>query len=473
MRIIKRLAIEHLCYTSRTMSRSAGPKLKTQYVCTNCGSTHARWSGKCPVCDQWNTLIEEVVAVTNRKQSVSKPVPQRLADLRADALVRWPLPIAEFSRVLGGGIVPGSLVLIGGDPGIGKSTLLLQSAVLAAKHIGPSLYVSGEESAQQIKMRAERLGFGDSDLYLLTETNLDAVINAIDQLKPRLCVVDSIQTMYLEGIHASPGTVTQVRESAQRLQAVAKQGEVAIFIVGHVTKEGSIAGPKVLEHIVDTVLQMEGERFHALRVLRSIKNRFGPTSEVGVFEMTSDGMREVRNPSEAFLAERLLHAPGSAVAVTMEGTRPLLVEVQALTSHTQNPMPRRTANGFDYNRLFLLIAVLAKRVGIRLSDQDVFVNVVGGLTIDEPAADLAAAVAIASAHKGTPVPEDIAVVGELGLSGEVRSVGQLSQRLNEAAKLGFRRCILPKTTHKPAHPPDGLALIAVRSLGEALDAALG
>jgi len=459
------------------MAKSASPKLKAQYVCTNCGSTHARWSGKCPVCGEWNTLVEEVVAVgptaTSRERWAGQSVPQRLADLQTDALVRWPLPIGEFSRVLGGGIVPGSLVLIGGDPGIGKSTLLLQSAVLAAKHIGPALYVSGEESAQQIKMRAERLGLGSSDLYLLTETNLDAIVSAIDQLKPKLCVVDSIQTMYVEDVHASPGTVTQVRESAQRLQAVAKRKDVAIFIVGHVTKEGNIAGPKVLEHIVDTVLQMEGERFHAFRVLRSIKNRFGPTSEVGVFEMTGDGMREVLNPSEAFLAERLLHVPGSAVAVTMEGTRPLLVEVQALTSHTQNPMPRRTANGFDYNRLFLLIAVLAKRVGIRLGDQDVFVNVVGGLTIDEPAADLAAAVAIASAHKSAPVPGELAVIGEVGLSGEVRSVGQLGQRLNEAAKLGFRRCILPKTTRKPEHPPAGLELLAVRSLGEALDAALG
>jgi len=459
------------------MAKSAGPKLKTQYVCTNCGSTHARWSGKCPICGEWNTLVEEVVAVgpssAVRERWAGQSAPQRLADLQTDALVRWSLPIGEFSRVLGGGVVPGSLVLIGGDPGIGKSTLLLQSAVLAAKHIGPALYVSGEESAQQIKMRAERLGLGNSDLYLLTETNLEAVINAIDQLKPKLCVVDSIQTMYVEEVHASPGTVTQVRESAQRLQAVAKHKNVAIFIVGHVTKEGSIAGPKVLEHIVDTVLQMEGERFHAFRVLRSIKNRFGPTSEVGVFEMTSDGMREVHNPSEAFLAERLLHVPGSAVAVTMEGTRPLLVEVQALTSHTQNPLPRRTANGFDYNRLFLLIAVLAKRVGIRLGDQDVFVNVVGGLTIDEPAADLAAAVAIASAYKGAPVPADVAVIGEVGLSGEVRGVGQLGQRLNEAAKLGFRRCILPKTARQPDHPPAGLALIAVRSLGEALDAALG
>ncbi|MCS7056589.1 MAG: DNA repair protein RadA [Thermoflexales bacterium] len=459
------------------MPKTIAPKLKTRYVCTNCGSTQARWSGKCPACGEWNTLIEEVVeaqpATAARRAPALGAVPQKLCDIRADAIQRLPLPIGEFSRVLGGGIVPGSLVLIGGDPGIGKSTLLLQSAVLVARHIGPTLYVSGEESAQQIKMRAERLGVGQSELYLLTETNLDSVIHAIETLRPKLCIVDSIQTMYVDGLQSSPGTITQVRESAQRLQAIAKSGEVAVFIVGHVTKDGSLAGPKVLEHIVDTVLQLEGDRFQSFRVLRSMKNRFGATSEVGVFEMTGDGMREVLNPSEAFLAERLLHAPGSAVAVTMEGTRPLLVEVQALTSPTQNPMPRRTANGFDYNRLFLLIAVLGKRVGIRLHDQDVFVNVVGGLTIDEPAADLAAAVAIASAHKGVPVPADIAVVGEVGLSGEVRSVGQLNQRLNEAAKLGFTRCILPKTARKVERPPDGLQLLPVRSLGEALDVALG
>lgn len=458
------------------MPKASAPKLKTQFVCTNCGSVHMRWSGKCPDCGEWNTLIEEVVeerpATASRRSPAGSPLPQKLADVRADALVRLPLPIGEFSRVLGGGIVPGSLVLIGGEPGVGKSTLLTQAAVQVARHIGTTLYVSGEESAQQIKMRAERLGVGDSELYLLTETHLEAVLNAIETMKPRLCIVDSIQTMYTDALNASPGTVTQVRECAQHLQAVAKGLDVAIFIVGHVTKEGTIAGPKVLEHIVDTVLQLEGDRFHTFRILRSTKNRFGATSEVGVFEMAGDGMREVVNPSEAFLAERMAHAPGSSVAVTMEGTRPLLVEVQALTSATQNPMPRRTANGFDYNRLFLLIAVLGKRVGIRLHDQDVFVNVVGGMTIDEPAADLAAATAIASANKGRPVPPDTVIIGEVGLSGEVRSVSQLGQRLNEAAKLGFARCILPKTTRKVEHPPAGLALAPVRSLGEALDAAL-
>lgn len=459
------------------MPKTAAPKLKTQYVCASCGSVHARWSGKCPACGEWNTLVEEVVeeqpAAVSRRGPTIGAGPQKLADVRADAIQRLPLPIGEFSRVLGGGIVPGSLVLIGGDPGIGKSTLLLQSAVLVARHVGPTLYVSGEESAQQIKMRAERLGVGDSELYLLTETNLDAVVSAIETMKPKLCIVDSIQTMYVDGLQSSPGTVTQVRESAQRLQAIAKASDVAVFIVGHVTKEGNIAGPKVLEHIVDTVLQLEGDRFQSFRVLRSMKNRFGATSEVGVFEMTGDGMREVLNPSEAFLAERMRHAPGSAVAVTMEGTRPLLVEVQALTSATQNPMPRRTANGFDYNRLFLLIAVLGKRVGIRLYDQDVFVNVVGGLTIDEPAADLAAAIAIASAYRSVPAPSDLAVVGEVGLSGEIRSVGQLNQRLNEAARLGFTRCILPKTARKVERPPEALQLLPVRSLGEALDVALG
>jgi DNA repair protein RadA/Sms len=435
-----------------------------------------RWVGKCPDCGEWNTLVEEVVeerssgSLSNvRTYNVT---PQRLAEIRIDETSRLPLPIGEFSRVLGGGIVPGSLVLIGGEPGVGKSTLLLQAAVETARQIGPTLYVSGEESAQQIKMRADRLGVGNSELYLLTETNLDTVLNSIETMKPKLAIVDSIQTTYLDTLQSSPGTVTQVRECAQRLQAAAKSSNVAVFIVGHVTKEGTIAGPKVLEHIVDTVLQLEGDRFHAFRMLRSMKNRFGATSEVGVFEMAGDGMKEVTNPSEAFLAERMMHAPGSAVAVTMEGTRPLLVEVQALTSTTQNPMPRRTANGFDYNRLFLLIAVLGKRVGVRLHDQDVFVNVVGGMTIDEPAADLAAAVAIASANKGIPVPPDMAIIGEVGLSGEIRSVSQLNQRLNEAAKLGFARCILPKTTRKIEQPHAGLQLLPVRSLGEALDAAL-
>ncbi len=459
------------------MPKVTAPKLKTRYVCSNCAAVHVKWAGKCNECQEWNTLHEEIVE--ERSSSSASPtrrtslnVPQKLSEIKTDDVPRIPLKIGELARVLGGGIVPGSLVLIGGDPGVGKSTMLMEAAVDVAKNAGPTLYISGEESAHQLKMRAERLGVGTSDLYLLTETNLNDVVSALDTMRPKLAIIDSIQTMYVDELSSSAGTVSQVRESAQRLQAIAKQSNIAIFIVGHVTKEGTIAGPKVLEHIVDTVLQLEGDRFHIFRILRSIKNRFGPTSEVGVFEMTGGGMKEVANPSEAFLAERMMNAPGSAVAVTMEGTRPLLVEVQALASATQNPMPRRTANGFDHNRLFLLTAVLAKRVGIKLFDQDVFVNIVGGMTIDEPAADLAAAIAIASAHKGIPVPPDMAIVGEVGLSGEIRSVSQINQRLNEAAKLGFSRVVIPKTARAIEHPPAGLKLLPVRSLGEALDAAL-
>ncbi|MCL4507389.1 MAG: DNA repair protein RadA [Chloroflexi bacterium] len=450
-------------------------KLKTRWVCSSCGSAQMRWSGKCPDCGEWNTLVEEVYQegkAEGRHTPTITSTPLKLSAVGTEEIKRLPLDIGEFSRVLGGGIVPGSLVLVGGEPGIGKSTLLLQAAVSIAQHAGLTLYVSGEESVQQLKMRAERLGVGESDLYLLTDTNLDNMIYQIEAMRPKLAIVDSIQTMYLDSVPSSPGTVSQVRECAQRLQAMAKSSGVPVFIVGHVTKEGSIAGPKVLEHIVDTVLQLEGDRFHALRLLRSIKNRFGTTSEVGVFEMAGSGMIEVSNPSEAFLAERMMHAPGSSIAVTMEGTRPLLVEVQALTSFTQNPMPRRTANGFDYNRLFILLAVLAKRIGLRLHDQDVFVNIVGGMSIDEPAADLAVAVAIASATKGTPVPPDMAVIGEIGLSGELRSVGQLSMRLNEAAKLGFKRCLLPKTARPVESPSASLKLMPARSVGEALDAAL-
>jgi DNA repair protein RadA/Sms len=435
-----------------------------------------RWTGKCPDCGEWNTLVEEVYQESkteSHRTPLSALAPQKLSDIRAEDIRRLPINIGELSRVLGGGIVPGSLVLIGGEPGIGKSTLLLQAAVSVAQNSGTTLYVSGEESNQQLKMRAERLGVGDSDLYLLTDTNLDNMIYQIETMRPKLAIIDSIQTMYLDSIASSAGTVSQVRECAQRLQAMAKSTDIPIFIVGHVTKEGSIAGPKVLEHIVDTVLQLEGDRFHALRLLRSIKNRFGATSEVGVFEMAGSGMVEVTNPSEAFLAERMKNAPGSSIAVTMEGTRPLLVEVQALTSSTQNPMPRRTANGFDYNRLFILLAVLGKRVGIRLYDQDVFINIVGGMSIDEPAADLAIAAAIASANKGIPVPADMAIIGEIGLSGEVRSVGQLNARLNEAAKLGFKRCIIPKTARPVESPAETLQLLPARSLGEALDIVLG
>jgi DNA repair protein RadA/Sms len=451
---------------------------KTVFVCQECGGSQPKWMGRCPDCGEWNTLVETIVERDRRAPWSSQAVlpgvgakPQRLLDVGADGMTRIPLGMTEFSRVLGGGIVPGSLVLVGGDPGIGKSTLLLQMAALATDE-GNVLYVSGEESAQQIKMRAQRLSIENDRLYVLTETNLNAITAHIQQLQPRVAVVDSIQTVYIEELTSAAGSVSQVRESASQLMRLAKGQTVPIFLVGHVTKAGAIAGPRVLEHIVDTVLYLEGDRFHTYRLLRSVKNRFGPASEVGVFEMTQRGMKEVLNPSEAFLAERWPNAAGSAIAVTVEGTRPLLVEIQALSSTTSFGLPRRTANGVDPNRLLLLVAVLSKRVGLRLSDQDVFVNVVGGLRIAEPAADLAVAIAIASSFHNVPVAADMVVVGEIGLSGELRMVGQLDRRLNEAAKLGFRRCLLPKPARRLDDLPEDLEIMGVRSLSDALELAL-
>jgi len=431
--------------------------------------------GRCPDCGEWNTMVETIVESRERSPlSYAVPLskPQRLSEVTSDGLERVQVPMPEFCRVLGGGIVPGSLVLIGGDPGIGKSTLLLQVSALLTETLGKVLYVSGEESVQQIKMRAERLGIATDQLYLLTETNLNIILGHIQELAPKTVVIDSIQTVYLDELESTAGSISQVRECASRLMQVAKSEGIPIFLVGHVTKAGAIAGPKVLEHIVDTVLYLEGDRFHAYRLLRSVKNRFGPTSEVGVFEMGSQGLIEVANPSEAFLAERLPNAAGSTIAITLEGTRPLLVEIQALASTTSFGLPRRRANGIDFNRLLLLVAVLNKRVGLRLSNQDIFVNVVGGLKINEPAADLAVATAIASSFKNAPVAADLAIVGEIGLSGELRAVGQLSKRLNEAAKLGFRRCLVPKSFRRQEVAPDGIEVIGVRSLQEALQVAL-
>ncbi len=468
------------------------PKIITQFVCQQCGKVAPRALGKCPQCGAWDSMVEEVISEPSApaKKAVhglnARSHPRRMGEIEGDAEERIPLPIGEFARVLGGGVVPGSIVLVGGDPGIGKSTLLLQLALelsSPAKQHKPLkvLYVSGEESERQIKMRALRLTRLGSDpekqefsqeLLLLTETNLDLILEQTHALKPDLLIVDSIQTVYLPDLNSTAGSVSQVRECANQLRELAKTSGMAVFLVGHVTKEGVIAGPRVLEHIVDTVLYLEGDRFQAYRLLRSVKNRFGATAEVGVFEMRESGMIEVNNPSEAFLAERMVNAPGSAIAVTMEGTRPLLVELQGLTSPSNLGNPRRTPNGVDFNRLLMLSAVLTRRLGLRLSEQDIFVNVVGGMQVDEPAADLAIAAAIASSVKDVPVKADIVLIGEIGLSGELRWVGQMNARLREAAKLGFKSAIIPRRLKVGEPLPDGIKLQEARSLREALLLAL-
>ncbi len=451
-------------------------KTHVYYECQNCGRRTPRYMGKCPNCGEFNTMIEQVEepesTLASRPTTPLRSKPQRLKDVSAESGDRYPVPVEELSRVLGGGLVPGSIVLVGGDPGIGKSTLLLQVAALMDPIAGPVLYVSGEESERQIKMRAERLGVQADGLYLVTETEVAAIMAHVESLKPRLIIVDSIQTTYIEGKASSAGSVSQVRECASQFRELAKNSGIAVFLVGHVTKEGIIAGPRVLEHIVDTVLYLEGDRFQAYRLLRSVKNRFGPTNEVGVFEMRDRGLVEIANPSEVFIAERVVNAPGSAIAVTLEGTRPLLVEVQALASQTVYPNPRRTANGIDFNRLLLITAVLTKRIGIKLYEKDIFVNVISGLKIDEPAADLAIAIAIASSSWDTPVPADMAFVGEIGLSGELRAVSQTTTRVKEAAKLGFRRVMVPRTFRQEETLGDGVQLIPVRSISDAFENAL-
>ncbi|MBU0492783.1 MAG: DNA repair protein RadA [Chloroflexi bacterium] len=457
-------------------------KTRTIYVCQQCGSQSPRWLGRCPDCGEWNTLVETLVepppVATAAGGAWSRSEPQRLSDIATDGLNRLPVPLVEFDRVLGGGLVPGSLVLIGGDPGIGKSTLLLQVAGLMAQEGAlngrPVLYVSGEESARQIKMRAQRLAVADAtaNLMILAETNLNHVLAEAEKLAPGLMIVDSIQAVYLDDLSSAAGSVSQIREGTLRLMHLAKSSHLPIFLVGHVTKEGTIAGPRVLEHIVDVVLYLEGERFHTYRLLRSVKNRFGSTNEVGVFEMQDTGLMEVTNPSEAFLAERVAGTSGNSIAVTMEGTRPLLVEVQALTSTTSFNYPRRTANGIDMGRLLLIIAVLAKRVGLRLHNQDVFVNVVGGLKINEPAADLGVALAIASSFREQPIAPDLAVMGEVGLSGELRSVGHLERRVKEAAKLGFKRCLVPNLARRAQLTVDDVEIVRARTIDEALEVAI-
>ena len=462
-------------------------RTKTIYVCQQCGGQTARWMGRCPDCDAWNTLVETVDPGTPGTASGGATrsrgtrdggagifsAPIALADVPTQKQARLIVPISELNRVLGGGIVPGSVVLLSGDPGIGKSTLLL--IMLAQMSLqGTVLYVTGEESPEQIKMRADRLGLPTEKLFVLAETNIEAILVQSEELKPTLIVIDSIQTMALDTLESAAGSVVQVRESAMALLRMAKTSRIPVFLVGHVTKDGTIAGPRVLEHIVDTVLYLEGERFHSYRILRSVKNRFGSTDEIGVFEMRDDGMAEVANPSEVFLAERSPNADGSAVAVTMEGTRPLVVEVQALTAPSIMGLPRRTATGIDTGRLQLLTAVLQRRVGLSLGNQDIFVNVVGGLRIAEPAADLAVATAIASSFRDLPVAADLALVGEVGLNGELRRVAHMDRRLAEAAKLGFKRCLVPRSvantrTSRYAE----IELVGAGTLGQALAAALG
>ena len=448
-------------------------KIHSKYVCQSCGCESPRWIGKCPNCSEWNTFVEELVQKVSARKSVKgtsiKATPLNEVDIIEDQ--RLTTSIDEFDRVLGGGIVLGSVVLLGGDPGVGKSTLMMQLAAELKNSV--VLYISGEESAKQIKLRAERLNFKSVDSFLvLAETNVDVIAEVIERTPPDVIIVDSIQTMFRPQFESSPGSVGQVRESTALFTRIAKDKSIPIFLIGHVTKEGVIAGPKVIEHMVDTVLQFEGERHYAYRILRAIKNRFGSTNEIGVFEMRERGLVEVLNPSEAFLAERMINAPGSCIAVTMEGTRPILVEIQGLTSPTQFGNARRTPNGVDFNRLLLIAAVLTRRMGLKLAEQDVFVNVVGGIQIDEPAADLAVAAAITSSWRDLPVRADTVLIGEIGLAGELRMPGQMQARLREAAKLGFKTAIVPKAIRTGEGWPKGIEIIEARSVQQALDAAL-
>ena len=449
-------------------------KSKTVFLCSNCGNETPKWAGRCPACGQWNTLEEYTPTPAAKTAGVSSvrrtAVAKRLSEVTTDETLRFTTGMSELDRVLGGGAVKGSLVLVSGAPGIGKSTLLLQICehILREQTV---LYVSGEESEQQLKLRAQRLGVQGDSLFLLCETNLDEILAAAERLKPDLLITDSVQTLFSEDKPASPGSVTQVRDCTMRLMQYCKSSGVTVFLVGHINKEGAIAGPKVLEHMVDCVLYFEGESHTSYRLLRAAKNRFGSTNEIGVFEMRDDGLCQVPNPSEMLLAGRPLNTPGTCVACVMEGTRPVLAEVQALVSPTTLSVPRRTGNGLDYNRAAMLLAVLEKRGGLRLSNADVYWNVVGGLRLDEPAADLAVVIAAASAAQDKPVSDTLAAVGEVGLTGEIRAVGQLSQRLSEIRRLGFTQCLVPRNVRE-LHAPEGLELLRVRNVREAIAVAL-
>ncbi|MFV9511692.1 DNA repair protein RadA [Tepidibacillus sp. LV47] len=451
-------------------------RVKSSFVCQECGYESPKWLGKCPSCQSWNSMVEEMkndYSKTNHLSISSSNKPQPISRINMEEELRINTNIHELNRVLGGGIVPGSLILVGGDPGIGKSTLLLQTSQSIAKQGHSILYVSGEESVKQIKLRSTRLNIHSDQLYVITENQLEQIESVILELKPEVVIIDSIQTIYHSQIASAPGSVAQVRESTAHLMRLAKSNGIAIFIVGHVTKQGEIAGPRLLEHMVDTVLYFEGERHHTYRVLRSVKNRFGSTNEIGIFEMKENGLVEVENPSELFLSQRPIGIAGSAVVSSMEGTRPVLVEIQALLSSTSFVTPRRMATGVDQQRVALIMAVLEKRIGMFLQNQDAYVNVAGGVKLAEPAIDLAIAISIASSFRDQATnPYDV-FIGEIGLTGEVRGVSRIEQRVKEAKKLGFKRVIIPAKNLKGWNLPAEIEIIGVNTVAEALEIALG
>jgi DNA repair protein RadA/Sms len=448
-------------------------KTKTHFICQSCGYQTPKWLGRCPGCQEWNTFIEERVVEEKIPERdllgfESEAVPTPIIEIVGEERGRFQTGIEEFDRVLGGGIVFGSVILVGGDPGIGKSTLLLQVINRLALKGKKVLYISGEESLQQTKMRADRLSVSSEHLFVVSETSLEKIIQDIQDLKPSTVVVDSIQTIYSSELPSTPGSISQVREASSRLLYLAKHLSIPIFLVGHVTKEGFIAGPKVLEHMVDTVLYIEGEATHAFRILRAVKNRFGSTNEIGVFEMKDLGLVEVVNPSEFFLSERVQHTSGSVVMPSLEGSRPILIELQALVAPTHFGVPRRTSQGIDANRVSLLVAVMEKRLGVHLSNQDIFLNIAGGMRVEEPAADVGVIVAIASNFRDQLIDPETVVFGEVGLGGEVRGVSQPEVRAKEAARLGFKRCLLPKQNQEKMRGVKGIELIGIRTIQEAI-----
>ncbi len=444
-------------------------KIKTVFVCNECGYESAKWLGKCPSCGTWSSFVEEkmVKSTDSKSAPVRNVTPTLLKDVEKTETTRMKTNFEELDRVLGGGFVTGSLVLLGGEPGIGKSTLILQICD-KLKTDGKVLYISGEESAEQIKIRADRLGINNDNLLFLGETNIDIIENAINSVNPKLVIIDSIQTMYSEDVTSAAGSVSQVREITARIMKICKQAYITTIIIGHVTKDGNIAGPRVLEHMVDTVLYLEGERYFSYRILRGVKNRFGSTNEIGMFEMQNEGMVEIKNPSSILISEREDKISGSVVVASMEGTRPLLIELQALTSQSVFGIPRRNANGIDYNRLTLLVAVLEKRSGLMLGNQDVYLNLVGGIKVNEPALDLGIVLATASSFKNISIPKEVVAIGEVGLTGEVRAVNMIEKRLKESEKLGFKTCIIPESNKKLLKENFKLDIIGVKNITEAM-----